>query len=212
MDRLQAIAEKIRAEFTTHNAARDRALVASRELVRYCSLTIRAVHRAELTEADRLLAQASEIAHELHTSLSEIPDIYHAGYVQDGLKEYAEANVVLALVTGNPLPDPDDLGVPYAAYLNSLGEAVGELRRFILDALRQGRTERCEPILQQMDDIYSVLVTMDFPDAITSNLRRTTDVTRGIMEKTRGDLTFALRQDRLEQALADFEERAAAAP
>ena len=207
MDRLDAIAEKIRQDFTANNAARDRALVASRELVRYCSLTIRAVHRAEFAEADKLLARAGSLVAELEDSLRTMPDIYYAGYVQDALKEYAEANAFYALVTGRPLPDPDDIHCGYASYLNALGEVVGELRRYVLDALRQGKTERCEETLQAMDDIYSVMVTMDFPDAITGGLRRTTDVTRGIMEKTRGDLTFALRQDQLEKALAAFERR-----
>jgi translin len=165
------------------------------------------VHRAEFAEAEKLLSQAGVLVNELETSLAVIPDVFFTGYVQDALKEFAEANVVYALVAGRPLPDPDAMHVQYASYLNALGEAVGELRRYILDALRQGKTERCEEILQRMDDIYSVMVTMDFPDAITGNLRRTTDVTRGIMEKTRGDLTFALRQDKLEKALAEFEKR-----
>lgn len=208
MQNLDAIAEKVRQDFTVRNSARDRALIASRELVRFCSLAIRAVHRAELSEADGLLAQAATLVAELESALRGMPEIYHAGYVQDALKEFAEGKAVYALVAGQPLPDPDDLHVAYAPYLNGLCEAVGELRRYILDALRQGKTERCEEVLQNMDDIYSVMVTMDYPDAITGNLRRTTDVTRGIMEKTRGDLTFALRQERLEQALKDFEERA----
>jgi translin len=207
VERLDTIAERIRQDFTTKNAARDRALIASRELVRFCSLTIRAVHRGEFKEADNLLGQATALVAELVGSLQGIPDIFYTGYVQDSLKEFAEARVFYALVAGQPLPAPDDLRVQYASYLNALGEVVGELRRYILDGLRQGKTERCEEVLQAMDDIYSVMVTMDFPDAITGNLRRTTDVTRGIMEKTRGDLTFALRQDNLERARAAFEQR-----
>jgi translin len=208
---LDAIAERIRQDFTATNAARDRALTASRELVRLCSLSIRAVHRAEFAETEKLLVQAETLVSELTDLLKGLPDIYQAGYVQDALKEFAEAKSVYALVSGRPLPDPDEIRVGYAPYLNGLCEAVGELRRYILDALRQGRTDRCEEILQHMDDIYSVMVTMDFPDAITGNLRRTTDVTRGIMEKTRGDLTTALRQDNLEKALAAFEARIGAA-
>lgn len=207
MHNLDAIADKIRQDFTVRNTARDRALTASRELVRFCSLAIRAIHRGELKESDGLLAQAAALVSELEDTLKDMPDIFYAGYVQDALKEYAEAMIVLALIAGRPLPDPDDLHVGYASYLNGLCEAVGELRRYILDALRQGDASRCEEILQYMDDIYSVMVTMDFPDAITANLRRTTDVTRGIMEKTRGDLTHALRQDRLEKALRSFEEK-----
>ena len=95
----------------------------------------------------------------------------------------------------------------YPAYLNGLGEAVGELRRHVLDIIRRGQIERGEEILSAMDDIYAVLVTMDFPDAITGGLRRTTDVVRGVLERTRGDLTMAILQDKLQEALRAFEER-----
>jgi len=178
-------------------------------LIHHCSLSIRAVHRGEFAKAETLLRTAAEQVEILRQDLQSLPDVYYTGYVQDSLKEYAEARAVCAVITGEALPDPDAIHVDYAAYLNGLAEAVGELRRYILDALRQGNLDRCEEILAYMDDIYSVLLTMDFPDAITGNLRRTTDITRSIMEKTRGDLTLALRQERLEQWLARVERRLA---
>jgi translin len=135
-------------------------------------------------------------------TLSAHEDVYHAGFVHDAQKEYVEGRVTLALVAGRPLPDPDDLGVSYAAYLNGLGEAVGELRRYLLDAIRRGEEQRCEELLSDMDDIYSLLVTLDFPDALTGGLRRTTDSVRGILERTRGDLTMSMRQRELEKKLA----------
>ncbi len=207
MQELDIISEKIRKNFEAKNAARDAALGASRELIRHCSLSIRATHRAEYGEAAKLLSRTREIAAQMKGSVSAYPDLYFTGYVQDALKEMAEAHIVHALITGEKIPDPDTLGVDYAAYLNGLGEAAGELRRYSLDIVRHGTSERCETVLAAMEDIYSLLVTMDFPDALTGGLRRTTDMVRGVLERTRGDLTVAARQEQMEKTLREFEER-----
>lgn len=207
LDNLNDISNKIRISFEAKNTVRDMALVQSRDLIRYCANSIRAIHRHEFDEAQVLLEQAKLSAQIMVDGMAEHGDLYQAGYSQDALKELAEAYITYALVRDLPLPDPDELGVDYAAYLNGLGEAVGELRRYALDLVRRDEVEKSEQILQAMDDIYSVLVTIDFPDAITRGLRRTTDVTRSILEKTRGDLTMTLRQERLQMALRDFEMR-----
>ena len=207
MENLEVIAERIREAFEAKNVARDEALRRSRELIRRCANTIRATHRAEFEEASQLLATAHRAASELVECVADYPDLYYAGYTQDALKELAEASITYALITDEPLPDPDDLSIEYAAYLNGLGEAVGEMRRHVLDIIRRGQTERAEEILVAMDDIYAVLVTIDFPDAITRRLRRTTDMVRAVLERTRGDLTMAMRQDKLQKALRAFEER-----
>ena len=204
---LEPVEQWARAQLEQKNAARERALADSRELIRHCANSIRAVHRGELARATELRASARQLSQQLTRDLAPHPDLYYSGYVQDAQKEYVEACMTYALVAAEPLPGPEQLGVAVAPFLNGLAEAVGELRRYILDQLRQGRLERCEEILSTMDEIYSLLVTMDYPDALTGGLRRTTDATRGIMEKTRGDLTFALRQRDLEQALARFERR-----
>jgi len=135
------------------------------------------------------------------------PDLFFTGYVQDAQKELVEATATYSLVGGAPLPAPAELGIAPAPFLNGLAEAVGELRRYVLDELRRGEIGRCETILQTMDDIYSLLVTIDYPDALTGGLRRTTDATRAILERTRGDLTFALRQRDLEEALQRVERK-----
>ena len=140
-----------------------------------------------------------------NAALKGHPDIFHAGFVHDSQKEFAEASLTLALVAGRPLPTPESLGVQHPAYLNGLGEAVGELRRHLLDSLRSGDVDHCEECLTAMDEIYSVLVTVDYPDAMTGGLRRTTDNVRGILERTRGDLTLAVRQRDLERKLGEFE-------
>jgi translin len=207
LENLETIAEKIRTSFEAKNKVRDKTLQLSRGLIRHCANAIRATHRGEFENATGLLAAAKALASDMVDGVADYADLYHAGYTQDALKEFAEASVTYALITDRPLPDPDELGVEYAAYLNGLGEAAGELRRHALDLIRHGELERGEEILSMMDDIYGVLVTIDFPNAVTRNLRRTTDMVRGVLERTRGDLTMSLRQEKLQQALRDFEER-----
>ena len=201
---LETLAEKIRSYFSAKDAAREKTLRISREVIRYSANTIRAIHRQEKTNADKLLASAQTLLKGLKQDiLKDNEDLAYAGFVHDAQKEFAEASCTLAIVSGKPLPQPEALGVSYAAYLNGLGEAVGELRRYILDSLRRNDLSRCEELLAIMDDIYSVLITMDFPDGITYGLRRTSDAVRGILERTRGDLTLALRQQVLEEKLQE---------
>ncbi len=201
MHKLEKIAEQIRQNFDQRNAARDDALKQTRKLTRACSLAIRAVHRNEFDAMEGFLAEAKSVADKLRSDLKDHPDLYYAGYTQDSLKEFVEANITCALIQNQALHTPEELGVEYATYLNGLAEVVGELRRRILDILRSGYSQEAERLLNHMDDIYSVLVTMDYPDAITGGLRRQTDNVRGIIEKTRGDVTFSLRGEDLTQAI-----------
>jgi translin len=152
-----------------------------------------------------MLGEGREVVRQFNADLVDEQSIYEAGYVQDALKEYAEASITFALMAQESLPGPGDLDVDYPAYLNGLAEAMGELRRSILDLIRSGELERAEQLLRIMDDVYGILVTVDYPDAITRGLRRTTDMVRGVLERTRGDLTMAVRQQRLEATLGRFE-------
>jgi translin len=204
MNNLDLISARIRDNFTAKNTARDKALERSRALIRFCANSIRAAHRNEFDESRSLLAQAKEIVTAIRADLAAYPDLYYAGYTQDALKEFAEANIVLALITAAPLPDPESLGVEYAAYLNGLGEAASEMRRRCLDIIRHTHAAEAERLLEAMDDVYNLLVTIDYPDAITGGLRRTTDLVRGVTERTRGDLTTSIRQQRLQDALKKF--------
>jgi translin len=205
MDALESIGERIRQHLEEKNAARDLALQQSRTLIRHCANAIRAVHREEFPAAQEHLAEAQALAGALREGLASYPDLLHAGYTQDALKEYAEASIVFSLISGQALPVPEDLGVEYAAYLGGLGEAAGEMRRRVLDVLRHDSLDEAERLLSAMDDIYSLLVTVDFPDAITGNLRRTTDMVRGVVERTRGDLTTSVQQHDLKAALRAVE-------
>jgi len=204
MQKLESIAENIRKNFDARTTLRDQALSRARQLTRACSLAIRAVHRDDDEAMHTQLQEARQLADELRDSLAEHPDLYYTGYTQDALKEFVEANVTCALIRNEPLQTPEELVVEPATYLNGLAEVVGELRRRTLDILRHGYSKEAERLLGYMDEIYSILVTMDYPDAITNGLRRQTDLARGIIEKTRGDITFSLRGEHLEQAIGSL--------
>jgi len=198
---LKAIAAELRPYFIAEDKAREKALRSCRQVIRSSADAIRAVHRQEQDKAKQLLDSAHELLRELNHDLAGHGRLLHSGFVHDAQKEFAEGYITLALITGEDLPTPEALGVSNAAYLDGLGESVGELRRYILDSLRRGDFSRCEELLSLMDEIYGILITMDFPELLAHGLRRTTDAIRGIMERTRGDLTVALRQRRLETKL-----------
>jgi len=204
MEKLESIADRIRQKFDLRTAKRDEALKQARQLTRACSLAIRGVHRDDKEAMETNLAEAQKLADKLRDELKGYPDLYYAGYTQDSLKEFVEANVTCALLQSQPLLTPEDLGVEDATYLNGLAEVVGELRRRTLDILRSGYSQEAERLLGHMDEIYSVLVTMNYPDAITNGLRRQTDLVRGIIEKTRGDVTFSLRGEHLTEAIRNL--------
>ncbi|MFN8532656.1 MAG: haloacid dehalogenase [Dehalococcoidia bacterium] len=207
MDRLETIAEHARAALEAKHSHRERGLQVQREVIRTAANSIRAVHRGEFDRARDLLDGAADALSRINAALQPHPDLRHAGWLHDAEKEYAEAELTLAFLSGRPIPGPDDLAVGVAPYLNGLGETVGELRRAVLDILRHGELGQSEALLEAMDAIYGLLVTIDFPDALTGGLRRTTDNARGILERTRGDLTVAIRQKMLEDKLAAVERR-----
>jgi translin len=203
---LPAIAAKTIEQLTARHQAREQALAISREVVRFSANAIRAVHREEFEEARHLIEQARSRLEATEPIRQENPEIYYAGFLSDARKEYSEANITLAIVAGRDIPHPEELDVGPADYLNGIAEVIGELRRYILDALRRDAFERCEELMEVMDEIYGILVTVDFPEAVTGGLRRSTDAMRGVLERTRGDLTMALRQRKLEIRLAEWAE------
>jgi len=202
---LDDINSKIRENLEAKNKAREIALSKSRQTIRSSSVAIRAIHRERYDEAEKYLGEAKVALVEAQEALQDFPDIYYAGFLQDAEKEYSEGMATLALVTGSLLPDPDEIGVGYAPFLSGLGEAMGELRRHILDIIRQGKLTEGERFLTIMDDVYYFLVSFDFPDALVPGLRRITDLARSIIEKTRGDLTTAMRQHVLHNSLERLE-------
>jgi len=202
---LKAASEWAQARFSEVHDVREQALRLSREVIRSSANSIRATHRGEFDQARQLLNTVGTLANEMSNAAESQPAVYYAGFVEDALKEYVEAKATLAFTEGSRLPGPDELNVGPAPYLNGLAEAVGELRRYVLDSLRKDDFSRCEELLDLMDEVYTILVSMDFPEAVTRGLRRSTDMVRGVLERTRGDLTVALRQRRLEEKLASLE-------
>jgi len=201
---LELIAAELRPYFAAEDEAREKALRSCRQVIRYSADAIRAMHRQEYDKAKLLLDSAHELLRELNHDLAGHGRLLHSGFVHDAQKEFAEGYIALALITEEDLPKPEALGVSNAAYLDGLGECVGELRRYILDSLRRSDFSRCEELLIVMDEIYGILIAMDFPELLAHGLRRTTDAIRNIIERTRGDLTVSLRQKNLETKLADF--------
>jgi translin len=207
MQNFNEIIENTRKIYDERTRVRDETLVQARTLTRLSALTIRAIHRNESAEAAELLNEAHLLVLKMQRDLASYPELYYAGYTQDAIKEFAEANLPCALIENRRMPRPEDLGIEYATYVNGLAETIGELRRRCLDILRQGYSEEAERLLSTMDEIYNFLVTLDYPDAITNGLRRQTDLVRGIIERTRADLTLSLRERHLQEALQKFSEK-----
>ncbi len=207
MNRLEEIGRQAQAYLDQKNAAREEALAHSRLIIRHSATAIRAIHRQDREEASKEIAAAGELCERLRSVRSQYPDLYFAGYTQDAFKEFAEANITFALIGNESLPHPNELQVEYAAYLNGLGETAGELRRRVLDLLRAEDLAEAERLLSAMDDIYGLLMTLDYPAVLTSNLRRTSDMVRGVTERTRGDLTISFQQAHLKDALRAAEDK-----
>jgi translin len=204
---LDQISDEIREDFERRTKVRDEVLAQARQLTRHASMAIRAVHREEDAEAQLHLNEAKVLVQQMRDELKDDPDLYFSGYTQDAIKEYVEAHITYALIKDEALPTPQELGAEFAAYLGGLTETLGELRRRCLDLLRPGYSHEVERLLNWMDEIFSQLVTMDYPDAITDGLRRKTDLARGIIERTRADITISFRQSELEGALEKLSTR-----
>ncbi|CAI7998369.1 Uncharacterized protein MJ0175 [Geodia barretti] len=203
---MSAIGNHAIEQLTSRNRDREEGLSVSREVIRLSANAIRAVHRADFDEAARLIGSAESRLQDSEHIRADSPLIYNAGFMNDARKEFTEANITLAVISGNDIPSAEDLGIDPPAYLNGMAEVIGELRRYILDGLRKDSIGRCEELMEVMDEIYGVLVTVDFPEAVTGGLRHTTDAMRAVLERTRGDLTIALRQRALEAQLTAWRE------
>lgn len=204
-EKLSTVVDDIREQLTTVTQLRDETLKVSRLLIRSCAHCIRAIHRHEWDEAKSLLEDARAQAKEMLAPIADYPQLYHTGYTQDALKELVEASLVYALVRHEEMPTPQELGVTGPTYLKGMSEAATEMRRFVLDLMRRNQVAEAEPYLDFMDEVYTLLITVDFPDAVTMGLRRQTDVLRGVLERTRGDLTMGIRQNQMRDALERLE-------
>jgi translin len=201
---ISQIGQHILDRLESANAVRDRALHDGRLIVRNSAHAIRAIHRGEIDEAIRLVDTSRSMLGAMLEGIGNTGPIRSAGYVQDAMKEYAEAAILLAIVRGGELPSPESLGIDDAPYVNALAESASELRRRILDQLRTGDFSAAEQTLESMDEIYAFLITVDYPDGITGGLKRSTDSLRAVLERTRADLTITGAQNRLFQAIQEL--------
>jgi translin len=204
---VQQAGARARELLAAKHAAREAGLRESRAAIQAAAAAIRAAHREEYAAATELADRSEAAVRTADAALADHPDIRYAGFLHDAKKEYAEARLTLAFVRGDAVPSPDDLDVEVPAYLNGMAEAASELRRRLLDLLRRAEIEPCERLLATMDEVYGVLVTIDYPDAVTGGLRRTTDALRAVLERTRGDLTNALVQERVRRAVEGLLDR-----
>ena len=185
--------------------AREKALASARLIIQNSAKSIRATHRSEFSVAKGLISEVEELRTRIEPVLLEYQVVYFAGFWEDALKEYVEASLILAFSERSSIPSIEELNVGAAVYMNGLAEAAGEIRRLIMDLLREDKDlERCEGLLAIMDEIYTALVVVDFPDAVTRGLRRNTDMVRAVLERTRSDLTTAVRQEKLRNQISNF--------
>lgn len=202
---LDEIVEGLREHFDALDRAREEAYVLSRQVVRASSVVIKYTHRQEFDAAREQLAEARELTHRMLAALADAPELRYGGFVHDSEKEYCEAAMVSAALTGQPLPTPEELGVYGPAWINGLSEVVGELRRHVLDLIRTDRAAEAEEYLKAMENIYQTILSFDYPNAISQGLRGRSDAARGLVERTRGDLTNALQAGRLERRMKELE-------
>jgi translin len=198
---IAALGAGARHAFEEKHRAREIMLAASRRAIQACAGSIRATHRGEFDAAGQLVDEARDLLAEADGALVNHPDVRTSGPLADAKKELAEASLTLALVRDEPLPSPKAMQLDVAPYCNGLAEAASELRRQLLDRLRAGDLARAEELMAAMDEIYGLLVTVDYPDGVTGGLRRSTDALRAVLERTRGDLTTAMVAARLQGAI-----------
>jgi len=207
LSRLDEIVEAMREHCDALDRAREQAYVLSRQVVRASSVAIKHAHRQEIPEAREQLAEARRLTQAMLGAVAEAPELRFGGFVHDSEKEYCEAAMVIAALTSEVLPTPEELGVYPVAWINGLAEVVGELRRHVLDLVRTGRAAEAEAHLGNMENIYQTILSFDYPNAISQGLRGRSDAARGLVERTRGDLTNALQANRLEQRMRELGEK-----
>jgi translin len=195
--------DEIRSILDARFSAREKAISGSRRVIRASANGIRALHRGDWDDAESLMVEAGAILDEIFDALTDHPEMMQTGFVSDAAKEFAEARISQAIFTDQPVPTFDELGIDPVPYLHGLGEAVGEMRRRMLDLLRDEKLAAAEATLESMDEIVDLLATIDYPDGMTNSLRRTTDVSRSLVERSRSDLTATVVQERLRQDLRD---------
>lgn len=202
---LEGFLDSIREEIEQDDHIRESALQLSRTAVRKCSESIKMSHRGNFEAASALVEEAYSIISEAQAEVAKSAFISKSRILDIAYQELAEAvNVLHILEKGEAVPAVE-YNIPSRDYLTGLADTIGELRRAVLESLRNGRTERGVTLLAMMESIYEGLNSFDFPNALIPDLRRKSDVARTLIERTRADVTTAVRQDKLMHEIRELE-------
>ena len=205
MTTLKKVLKKIKAELTLNEKVRGNAHESIRKATSLSKQTILLIHQKRFGEAEATVEKAKELISNLQALSRDYPDIVYSGMFSAALQEYSEANIFLKMTKEEKFPSPKDINVPSVDYVLGLADVIGEFRRLSLDALREGNVEKGEKCLRIMDEIFVELLALDETYMLVPGLRRKSDITRRIIEATRGDITQEVRRKSLEDYLKKLE-------
>jgi translin len=195
---LEEVISEIEGRLDEKDEVRELAIKSSRTIARLAGTAIQGMHRGEAMHVP--LQETREEVQKLRSLLDGHPDLFHAGFVENAMQEACEAFLFHSILETEDLPTPRECGVTDTAYLLGLGDVVGELRRCALTALRDGDVSDASLFLEKMERILDVLMRFDYPTALVA-LKRKQDVARSLIEKTRGEVAVAARNDELSKKL-----------
>jgi len=208
MDALKTILDETRKELMCKDKVRETAYRDLRETTSLSKQAILLIHQKRLREAEKLIGRARKNISRVKDMSVSHPSIVYCGLYSEALQEYSEASIFLKLVQESRFVTPKEIDAPSDDYVLGLADVIGECRRAVLDALREGDTKKGEKYLQTMDQIYIELMAMDESYMLVPGLRRKCDVARKLIEITRGDMTQEIRRNELEKHLRRFEKYA----
>jgi translin len=203
---LKTLLKNIKKELTQKEKLREEAQEKMRKITSLSKQAILRSHQKRQGEAKENIAKAKKLIEELQAQAKDYPSIVYGGMFSAALQEYSEANILVTLIEENRFITPEELNVPPVDYVLGLADVIGEYRRLALDALREGDVQKGEQCLQTMDEIHIELLALDEAYMLVPGLRRKSDVSRRIIEATRGDITQEVRRKALEDYLRRFEE------
>ncbi len=204
---LKEIGDDIYAKLSVQNKARDLLIDEMHKVLKVTREAISAVHQGELKKAKKSITNAQSMMKAAQTHLEKLSQLPVIGLVHDAEGEVAEAALFLAFNIKQNLPGPEEIGVSEVGYLQGLGDLVGELRRYAIDSLIDDNLKEAKRAFEEMEQIYATLLTFDFPRGLTPGVRRKTDIARGLIERTRADLSTAIENRRLLAGINSFQKK-----
>ena len=192
---LREIGDLIEEELDEKDSVREIAIKSARVIIRMSSQSIIMMHRRE-DESEIVRKLKEEVWHLKSLLTNQYPDLLYSGFVQNAFQEYCESQIFRAIIHNKPIPSHKDLGMNPESYLMGMGDVVGELRREVLEALKNEDFKRAEEYLSIMEEIYEMLMRFNYPSGLVP-LKPKQDTARALIEKTRGELTMAIMTDKI---------------